>query len=69
MWIKLLILLKIIKPEGQQKDNLTYKHSYFNQTENYGIDHHESIHTKSLQKSEYLCIESSLDKKFVNLNH
>ena len=40
----------------------TFKHSIVNKKEIKNIDHHLSVHTKSLQRSTYLTIDDDLER-------
>ena len=58
---KFLHLIGVIS----DKEKLIHKYQSINEKVEPGIDHYNSIHTRSLQVSKYLCIDDRTDKKYV----
>ena len=56
------ILIKLGIKESSSKAKLTFKHSILNIEEDVcKVDHHRSIHSKSLQRSKYLMIDDEIE--------
>ena len=53
----------IIETDHNQK--LTCKHTALNKQAPPGVDHNNSMHTMSLQRSKYMCIDDNIKKEFV----
>ena len=51
---------------GLAKQVVTY--STINPKTEPGVNHNQSVHTQSLQRSKYICIDDSVDKEYVVRN-
>lgn len=49
--------------ENGKDKKLTYKHTSVNKKDKTEISHHNSVHSFSLQRSKYVCIDNDISKK------
>jgi mannitol/fructose-specific phosphotransferase system IIA component len=66
--VKRSILLKTGIYTSKNKEPLTFKYTALNKKPPTGINHHNSEHAMSLQRSNYICLDDNTDKKFVMEN-
>lgn len=63
--VKRLILTATGVFAQKNKEPLTFKYSALNKRPPIGVNHHNSHHTMSLQRSKYICLDDNTTKQFV----
>ena len=63
---KLLTKVGIYKDD--EEDPLVFKHQAINQRFPQGLNHHNSEHSMSLQRSKYICLDDIMNKNFILKN-
>jgi len=65
------VRLNLLRSFGciEKNKKLTFKHTALNKKPPGGINHHNLIHVKYIQRSKYMCIDDNVDKDAVFRNH
>ena len=65
LWRRFLLKTGVIEDPQEAKEKLVLRYTALNKKPPVGVDHHTSHHTKTLQRSRYIRLEDSIDKRFV----